>query len=207
MVKATMIYLKHLSALDNNYPTKLRTVCTVGQYKYISQVSKTRSTISGSLILNEYLTYFSFLRRYRTSHVRLWDEHSRAIKSQKKLLALITTRKRSLGQGTIFTMSVILSMGRRESLYDVTSCLTALSHVPSGGGSLSLVPCSFLGVSVQRDLSGGSLSGRPAPYTVKSGWYTSYWNALFCHENVLQQLIVFSTNIHNRRRPRSTSCA
>ena len=33
-------------------------------------------------------------------------------------------------------------------MYDVTSCLVACSHVPSGWGSLSLVPCCFQGVSV-----------------------------------------------------------
>ena len=49
---------------------------------------------------------------------------------------IITARKRSLGQGTVFT-PVCLFMG---GLYDVTSCLTAWSHVPrrGGGGGLSL---------------------------------------------------------------------
>ena len=42
--------------------------------------------------------------------------------------------------------SVILSTG--GGLYDVTSWLAAWSHVPSRG-SLSLVPCSFWGISVQ----------------------------------------------------------
>ena len=63
------------------------------------------------------------------------------------------------------------------SLYDVTSCLAAWSHVPSGGGLClwSHVPSRrglcpggslCLGVfSVQRSLSGREfLSGRPPPY-------------------------------------------
>ena len=49
----------------------------------------------------------------------------------------------------LLLVSVILSTGR-GSLYDVTSSLTAWSHVPSRE-SLSLVPCSFQG--------GGSVSG------------------------------------------------
>ena len=58
-------------------------------------------------------------------------------------------RERSLGQGNVIT-GVCLSTG--GSLYDVTSCLAASSHVPSGAsvpgpmfllGGLSLVPCSF----------------------------------------------------------------
>ena len=50
----------------------------------------------------------------------------------------------------------------RGSLYDVTSCLAAWSHVPFGGfclwshvpsgDSLSLVPCSFRGFSIQGSL-------------------------------------------------------
>ena len=43
-------------------------------------------------------------------------------------------------------LSVILFTGD-GSLYNVTSCLVAWSHVPSAG-FLSLVPCSFQGVSV-----------------------------------------------------------
>ena len=59
---------------------------------------------------------------------------------------------------TFLHVSVILSTGRgRRSLYNVTSCPAAWSHVPSEG-CLSLVPCSFW-----RSLSGvlfrrGSLS-------------------------------------------------
>ena len=57
-------------------------------------------------------------------------------------------------------MSVILSTGERAggSLYDVTSCPAAVSHILLGGrGFLSLVPCSFC--PWQGCLSGGSLSG------------------------------------------------
>ena len=61
---------------------------------------------------------------------------------------VITARKRSLGQSNTFT-------GARQSfcrgaLYDVTSCLTAWSHVPSGG----LYPVG-MGVSVEGE-GGGS---------------------------------------------------
>ena len=56
----------------------------------------------------------------------------------------------------------------RGSLYDVTSCVAAWSHGPSGL-SLSLVPCSFQEVSVCGSMSGGGLFpggisvGRPPP--------------------------------------------
>ena len=49
------------------------------------------------------------------------------------------------GKVMFLHMSVILSTG--GSLHDVPSCLAAWSHVTSWG-SLSLVPCSFQGVSV-----------------------------------------------------------
>ena len=61
---------------------------------------------------------------------------------------LITARKRSLVQGNVFIRMCHSVQG--GSLYDVTSCLAAWSHVPSGG-SLSR------GASVQE----GGLSGRP----------------------------------------------
>ena len=44
------------------------------------------------------------------------------------------------------------------SLYDNTACLTAKSHVPFGD-SLSIVPCSFWGVSVWESLFGGLCLG------------------------------------------------
>ena len=48
---------------------------------------------------------------------------------------IITARKRSLGQGNIFTgmCQSFCPWGREGSLYDVTSCLAAWSHVPSRG--------------------------------------------------------------------------
>ena len=75
---------------------------------------------------------------------------------------VITARKRSLGQGNDFT-GVCLSTG--GSLYDVTSCLAAWSHVPSRG-PLSLAPCSFQGVSVPGRmffLGGFSVQGNLCP--------------------------------------------
>ena len=110
---------------------------------------------------------------------------------------IVTVRKQSLGRGTIFLPVCLFTGG---SLYDVTSCLAAWSHVPSGG-SLSLVTCSFgglyLGVSVQGVsvwgslsggslsrgfLSGGSLSRRVSSWqrthhTVRSRRYACYSNA------------------------------
>ena len=74
----------------------------------------------------------------------------------------------------VLHVSVILSTG--GSLYEITSCLGASSHVPSGG----LCPWSHVpprGVSVQRgSLSWGSLS-RGDPQNQKSGQYVSHWNA------------------------------
>ena len=58
--------------------------------------------------------------------------------------------KRSLGQGNVF--APVCHSVQGGSLYDVTSCLAAWSHIPSGG---SLSRGSLSGVSVQ----GGSLSG------------------------------------------------
>ena len=65
-----------------------------------------------------------------------------------------------------------VSVHRRKSLYDATSCLVAWSHVPSKGVSVSGRMflrgrgVSFQGVSVRE----AHLGQRP-PCTVKSGWY------------------------------------
>ena len=55
---------------------------------------------------------------------------------------LITASKRSVGQGNVFTHVCHSVYSGRGSLYDVTSCLAAWSHVPSGRGLclLSHVP-------------------------------------------------------------------
>ena len=45
------------------------------------------------------------------------------------IVVLFTTRRRSSEQGTVFTPVCLFTGG---SLYDVTSCLAAWSHVPSG---------------------------------------------------------------------------
>ena len=47
---------------------------------------------------------------------------------------IITARRRSLWQGNVFTPVCLFTLG---SLYDVTSCLTAWSHVPSKAVSVS----------------------------------------------------------------------
>ena len=53
---------------------------------------------------------------------------------------IFTARKRSLGQGNVFTRMCHSVHGGRGSLYDATSCLAVWSHVLSGG-SVSRVFC------------------------------------------------------------------
>ena len=91
--------------------------------------------------------------------------------------------KRSLGQGNVF--APVCHSVQGGSLYDVTSCLAAWSHIPSGGslsrGSLSGVSVqggSLSGVSVGGgvfvqggSLSGGSLSGGPPVWLRAGGTY------------------------------------
>ena len=100
---------------------------------------------------------------------------------------IFIARKRSLGQGTVFTH--VCHFTRWGSLYDVTSCLDApcsflgslclWSHVPSRG-SLCKEGWWSLGVSVQgglwSSLCPGDVSDR-CLRTVKSDRYASYWNA------------------------------
>ena len=66
---------------------------------------------------------------------------------------LVTTHKQSLGQGNDFTR--VCHSVHGGSLYDVTSCLAARSHVPSRGGLWGSL--SHGGLCAGR----GSLSGRP----------------------------------------------
>ena len=93
-------------------------------------------------------------------------------------LILFISRKWSLRQGNIFT-GVCLSMG---SLYDVTSCLAAWSHIPSR--SLPFSQCSNVpsrgSLSRERVSVGGCLC-REIPQTQKSGRYASHWNAFLFH--------------------------
>ena len=84
-------------------------------------------------------------------------------------LCIFTSLKRSLGQGNVFTHVCHSVHEGRESMYDVTSCLAAWSHVPSRG-YLSLDP------------PGQRWTETPLSRTIKSGRYTSYWNA-FLFEN------------------------
>ena len=79
--------------------------------------------------------------------------------------------------------SVILSGG---SPYDATSCLAAWSHVPSGG-SLSQVPCSFLGVPVSGPMSWLQESLSPVPC---SFWGVSLTETpLYDKEGVVRSLL------------------
>ena len=88
-----------------------------------------------------------------------------------------------------------------RSLYDVTSCLAAWSHVPSGGfsvpGPMFLPAGLCLGGLCPggRCLGWGSLSGRP-PCMVKSGWYTSYWNAFLLNSKIVYVLRLTSFNFN-----------
>ena len=71
-----------------------------------------------------------------------------------EIFCFVTARKRSLGQGNAFTrICQSVRGGGKESLYDVTSCPTAWSHVPPGEGAYVSGPCSFQGVSAQGVLS------------------------------------------------------
>ena len=125
---------------------------------------------------------------------------------------IITTRKRSLGQGNVFrSMSV---HGGRVSVW--CHFLSGFLVPCSFWGYLSLVPCSFLGVSVsgpmffRRGISvsglmflpGGFLShpmfllggpcpggsGQRPPHIVKSRWYASYWNAFLLWYKIAQRV-------------------
>ena len=76
---------------------------------------------------------------------------------------IITIRKRSLGQGNIFTGVCQSFCPGGLPLHDVTSCLAAWSHFPSGKGvsvlGLIFLPWGSLswGVSVQEGLLPGGL--------------------------------------------------
>ena len=66
--------------------------------------------------------------------------------SSRSLDVFLTFANEVLGKVMFLQVSVCAREG--ESLHDVISCLASWSHVPSGG-SLSLVLCSFQGVSVR----------------------------------------------------------
>ena len=77
----------------------------------------------------------------RKSRFHLLDSLNNKVNSPSELQALnvFTTRKRSLGKGDVFTG--VCLRGKGVYLYDVTSCLAAWSHDPSGGlCALSHVP-------------------------------------------------------------------
>ena len=110
-------------------------------------------------------------------------------------------------------MSVILSTAG-GSLYDVTFCLAAWSHVPSGGVSLTET-------SLDRDpLDNDQPPGQrtppdrapppqtETPCTVKSGRYASYWNAflLFTHFKGLYPLYCFVNIINIQIQPCENTC-
>ena len=101
---------------------------------------------------------------------------------------IFKVRKRSMGQRHV-CYSVHRDGG---SLYDVTSCLAVWSHVPSEGGLCLWSRVPSKGVSlietpldrdppVHRPLWKRPLDRDPSwtetPLMVKSGRYTSYWNA------------------------------
>ena len=86
----------------------------------------------------------------------------------KLSFTIITARKRSLGQGNIFT-GVCLSTGGSSSWG------VSVQDGLCPGGSISRMVFVQYVVSVQGDLCQGD------PRMVKSGRYASYWNAfLFC---------------------------
>ena len=98
-----------------------------------------------------------------------------------------TASKWSLGEGNIFTGICKSFCPQGGSLYDVTCCLAAWFHVPSGDlCPWSHVPTRGLypgGVSVQGGLCprGGLFPRRSPPWNQKSRQHASYWNTfLFC---------------------------
>ena len=64
-------------------------------------------------------------------------EHNKHMTNAREPLhycLIFTARKRSFRQGNVFTR--VCHSVHKGSLYDVTSCLTTWSHVPSGGFSV-----------------------------------------------------------------------
>ena len=118
--------------------------------------------------------------------------HHKTIKSQRSSLSkskvphfIITVRKRSLGQGNVFTC-ICLSTGE----------VSVWCHLLSG----CLVPRSFLGflcalshVPSRGSLFGGSMS-RGSLSRVKNGWYTSSWNAFLLNSEITYVLRLTSFN-------------
>ena len=92
---------------------------------------------------------------------------------------IITARKRSLGQGSMFTV-VCLSTGGVPGLGGMPGPggMPGLGGACSGGGCLVETPRVL---RVVRMLLGGAWWKRP-PDGYCCGWYASYWNALlFCN--------------------------
>ena len=132
---------------------------------------------------------------------------------------IIIARKRSLGQGNVFTPVCLLTGWRMMSfpvwrpgpmfilgVYDVTSCLVVWPHVPPGGEGFLCQE----GVSVKRGLCQEGVSVmNPPPYVVVSGRYASYWNAfLFFVNNITDKQIVYrAPNYHKIARtfPKSSA--
>ena len=144
----------------------------------------TRSLCINNSAENNSKMYFTWTEIKKKSSP-LMNNFNSIVNIKDLITKVITARKRSLGQGNVFTHVCHSVQG--GSLYDVSSCLDVWCHVPSGvGGSLSLVPCSF---------GGGSLSGRlldrdlpPLPRTIKSERYASYWNAFLFEVETTQLL-------------------
>ena len=91
-------------------------------------------------------------------------------------------------EGNVFTPVCQSFCSWGVSLYDVTSCLTALSHVPSGG-SLCLVQCTFWwplwrGVSAKGDFCEGGLCESGAL------WRESLWQGTICERAVFVKGVV-----------------
>ena len=99
-------------------------------------------------------------RRYHCHycHYRLWDGSPE--------ITILPPANEVWGKVIFSQVSLSVHMG---SMYDVTSCLAARSHVPSGG-SLSLIPCSFWGVFVH-----GGLCHRHPPPEADPPPYSEEW--------------------------------
>ena len=105
---------------------------------------------------------------------------------------LITARKRSLGQGNIFT-GMCQSFCPWGSLYAVTSCLAAWSHAPSRG--VSVPGPMFLQGSLSRGCLCPPQDRDLHSHTVRSGLYPSHWSVfLFMFYHYIQSS--FHSKIH-----------
>ena len=123
-----------------------------------------------------------FLLRNQSDHCT-WchtDHHSLGLNGGRFFETFFSTaRKRSLGQGNIFSnMRLTVRGGGGLCMMSLHVWLPGPMFLPGEGApcAWSHVPWMGGGVSVQGGLCQGDSSGQRLPHTVKGGWYASYWN-------------------------------